>query len=83
MQIIWNPINEFNPQLFIWLGDNIYGDNKRPFRLFGKQRTFGPWKNVERFYQSSHHDMQSKFNQAKTNRDYALLRNRSKVCFNS
>ncbi|XP_057544506.1 uncharacterized protein LOC130823768 isoform X2 [Amaranthus tricolor] len=78
-QIIWNPINEFNPQLFIWLGDNIYGDNKRPFRLFGKQRTFGPWKNVERFYQSSHHDMQSKFNQAKTNRDYALLRNRSKV----
>ncbi|XP_021717808.1 uncharacterized protein LOC110685565 isoform X1 [Chenopodium quinoa] len=79
MQIIWNAINDFNPQLFIWLGDNIYGDNKRPFRLFGKQRTFGPWKNLPRFYPSSQLEMQSKFNLAKTHPAYSRLRNRSKV----
>ncbi|XP_021835921.2 uncharacterized protein [Spinacia oleracea] len=78
-QIIWNAINKFNPQLFIWLGDNIYGDNKRPFRLFGKQRTFGPWRNVPRFYPSSEHEMQSKFNMAKNHPGYSRLRNHTKV----
>ncbi|KAK3028988.1 hypothetical protein RJ639_038191, partial [Escallonia herrerae] len=49
-QPIWDAIIKFNPQVFIWLGDNIYGDIKRrPFSLFGKQRTIGPWKNVPRF----------------------------------
>ncbi|KAL2895127.1 Complement decay-accelerating factor [Bienertia sinuspersici] len=78
-QMIWNAIMKFEPQVFIWLGDNIYGDNKRPFRILGKQRTVGPWKNVARFYPSSEHEMQSKFNQAKTHPVYSLLRNRSKV----
>lgn len=77
--MIWNAILNFHPQVFIWLGDNIYGDNKRPFRLLGKQRTFGPWRNIPRFYPSSEHEMQSKFTKAKTHPAYSRLRNRSKV----
>ena len=48
-QPIWDAVVDFHPQIFIWLGDNIYGDFKRPFKIFGQERTVGPWKNVPRF----------------------------------
>uniref|UniRef100_A0A2N9I4T3 PhoD-like phosphatase metallophosphatase domain-containing protein n=1 Tax=Fagus sylvatica TaxID=28930 RepID=A0A2N9I4T3_FAGSY len=66
-QLIWNAIINFDPQVFIWLGDNIYGDIKRPFKLFGKERTIGPWKNVPRFVPTSKEEMESKYVKAKTN----------------
>ncbi|KAH9606083.1 hypothetical protein KSS87_019227 [Heliosperma pusillum] len=78
-QGIWNAIIELNPQVFIWLGDNIYGDHKRPFRLFGKETTVGPFKNVPRFYPSSQQEMESSYNKAKLNPGYSYLRNHSKV----
>ncbi|XP_038702706.1 uncharacterized protein LOC119999293 isoform X1 [Tripterygium wilfordii] len=78
-QYIWDAINNFDPQLFIWMGDNIYGDTKRPFRLFGKERTIGPWKNVPRFVPSSEIEMESKYEKAKTNPGYSRLRKNAKV----
>lgn len=79
MQPLWNAINNYDPQVFIWMGDNIYGDIRRPFKLFGKERTIGPWKNVPRFVPSSHHEMQSKYNLAKHNPHYSILRRKAKV----
>ncbi|KAI3745558.1 hypothetical protein L6452_07958 [Arctium lappa] len=78
-QPIWDAIVDFKPQVFIWLGDNIYGDIRRPFKLFGNERTIGPWKNVPRFVSSSQDEMQSKYNIAKTNHGYSRLRKISKV----
>lgn len=78
-QPIWEAINKYDPQVFIWLGDNIYGDNKRPFRVFGKERTIGPWKNVPRFYHVSEHEMQDKYTKAKNGPGYARLRQSAKV----
>ncbi|XP_050214871.1 uncharacterized protein LOC126665966 [Mercurialis annua] len=78
-QPIWKAINEFDPQVFIWLGDNIYGDIKRPFKLFGKHRTIGPWKNAPRFIPSSSHDMESSYLLAKSVPGYSRLRNSAKV----
>ncbi|KAL5717566.1 alkaline phosphatase [Ranunculus cassubicifolius] len=78
-QPIWNAISDFDPQLFIWLGDNIYGDIRRPFKIFGKERTIGPWKNVPRFYPASETEMQLKYEKAKSNPGYSLLRRRTQV----
>lgn len=78
-QPIWNAINQFDPHLFIWLGDNIYGDNKHPFKIFGKKRTIGPWKNVPRFFATSKEEMEKKYALAKHVPGYAELRHRSKV----
>ncbi|XP_020526401.1 uncharacterized protein LOC18439636 isoform X3 [Amborella trichopoda] len=61
------------------MGDNIYGDNKRPFKLIGKERTVGPWKNVPRFYPASEQELVSRYNKAKTNPGYSLLRERTRV----
>jgi alkaline phosphatase D len=79
MQLIWNAIINFDPQVFIWLGDNIYGDIKRPFKLFGKERTIGPWKNVPRFVPTSKEEMESKYVKAKTNPGYSRLREKTEV----
>lgn len=79
MQPIWNPIIDFDPHLFIWLGDNIYGDIKRPFKLFGKERTIGPWKNAPRFIPATEQEMQSRYNMAKANPGYSRLRETTKV----
>ncbi|CAI9115336.1 OLC1v1016217C1 [Oldenlandia corymbosa var. corymbosa] len=76
---IWNSILECNPHLFIWLGDNIYGDIRRPFRVFGKERTIGPWKNVPRFVPSSEQEMKTKYSIAKNAPGYSALRHKSKV----
>ncbi|URE20733.1 PhoD-like phosphatase [Musa troglodytarum] len=66
-QPIWDAIVDFDPQLFVWLGDNIYGDNKRPFRVLGKERTIGPWKNVPRFFPSTEQEMRRRYQLAKSN----------------
>lgn len=78
-QPIWNAIIDFNPQIFIWLGDNIYGDIKRPMKVFGKERTIGPWKNVARFVPSSEHEMQARYDKAKNNHGYSHLQQNVKV----
>ncbi|GJX30978.1 calcineurin-like metallo-phosphoesterase superfamily protein [Tanacetum coccineum] len=78
-QPIWDAILEYKPHVFIWLGDNIYGDIRRPFKLFGNDRTIGPWKNVPRFVPSSYDQMKSKYDIAKTNHGYARLRTIAKV----
>ncbi|XP_020263193.1 uncharacterized protein LOC109839102 isoform X2 [Asparagus officinalis] len=78
-QPIWNAIIDFDPQLFIWLGDNIYGDNRRPFSILGKERTIGPWKNVPRFFPSSEEQLKKSYEIAKSNPGYSALRRRSKV----
>lgn len=79
MQPIWNAVIDFDPHVFIWLGDNIYGDIRRPFRVFGKERTIGPWKNVPRFIPSSEQEMISRYHKAKSNLMYSHLRNTAKV----
>ncbi|MCD9645166.1 hypothetical protein HAX54_033888, partial [Datura stramonium] len=78
-QPIWDAILRFDPQVFIWMGDNIYGDIRRPFKLFGKERTIGPWKNVPRFYPSSEQEMKSRYQKAKTIPGYSSLRRKTKV----
>lgn len=79
MQPIWNAIVKFNPQLFIWMGDNIYGDNKRPFKLFGKERTIGLWKNTPRFFPSTEEEMKSRYDKVKSNPGYSQLRHSARV----
>ncbi|KAL2316993.1 hypothetical protein Fmac_030869 [Flemingia macrophylla] len=78
-QPIWNAVIDFHPQIFIWLGDNIYGDLKRPFKVFGKERTIGPWKNVPRFVPSSEQEMESRYKKARSNPGYARLQQVAKV----
>ncbi|CAA7407480.1 unnamed protein product [Spirodela intermedia] len=78
-QPIWSAINEFDPQLFIWLGDNIYGDNKRPPRVFGKERTIGPWKNVPVFFPASEQELRERYRLQKSKPGYSNLRRRAQV----
>ncbi|WCJ44795.1 Calcineurin-like metallo-phosphoesterase superfamily protein [Euphorbia peplus] len=78
-QPIWKAIADFDPQIFIWLGDNIYGDIRRPFKLFGKERNVGPWKNAPRFLPSSPQEMESRYHTAKTDPGYSRLRQTTKV----
>ncbi|XP_031472510.1 uncharacterized protein LOC116244770 isoform X2 [Nymphaea colorata] len=78
-QPIWDAIIKFDPQVFIWLGDNIYGDNRRPFSIFGRVRTIGPWKNAERFFPSSELEMRYRYQQAKSNPGYSAVRRKARV----
>ncbi|TYH87373.1 hypothetical protein ES332_D01G112500v1 [Gossypium tomentosum] len=78
-QPIWDAINKFDPQVFIWLGDNIYGDIRRPFIFLGKERTIGPWQNAPRFIPSSSSEMLSRYNSAKNVPGYLRLRAKAKV----
>ncbi|XP_042374084.1 alkaline phosphatase D-like isoform X1 [Zingiber officinale] len=78
-QSIWDAVLDFDPQVFIWLGDNIYGDNKRPFRIMGKERTIGPWKNVPRFFPSTEEEMRRRYLLAKGNPGYSNLRQTAQV----
>lgn len=78
-QPIWDAILQFNPQLFIWMGDNIYADNKQKLRIFGKERTVGPWKNVERFSPNSEKEIEFRYNLVKSNPGYSQLRRRAQV----
>ncbi|MQL96358.1 hypothetical protein Taro_029029 [Colocasia esculenta] len=78
-QPIWSAISDFDPQLFIWLGDNIYGDNRRPFRVLGKERTIGPWRNVPRFFPASEKELAERYRLQKSNPGYSALRRRAQV----
>ncbi|XP_065014618.1 uncharacterized protein LOC135642413 isoform X2 [Musa acuminata AAA Group] len=78
-QPIWDAIVDFDPQVFVWLGDNIYGDNKRSFRVLGKERTIGPWKNVPRFFPSTEQEMRRRYQLAKSNPGYSKLRQTAQV----
>ncbi|XP_047327103.1 uncharacterized protein LOC124930791 [Impatiens glandulifera] len=78
-QPIWDAIIDFDPHVFIWLGDNIYGDIRRPFKFIGKERTIGPWKNVPRFIPSSDHEMQTRYDKANKVDGYSRLRKNTKV----
>ncbi|MCO5567048.1 hypothetical protein L7F22_020733 [Adiantum nelumboides] len=78
-QPIWQAILNFDPQVFIWLGDNIYADIKRPSRIVGKERTYGPWKNAPRFLPASIDDMEHMYAQAKNKPGYAELQSRAKI----
>ncbi|XP_004491121.1 uncharacterized protein [Cicer arietinum] len=78
-QPIWDAVVDFNPQIFIFLGDNIYGDNKRPFKIFGRERTIGPWKNVPRFLPSSEEEMEAKYKKAKSNPGYVRVKQSAEV----
>ncbi|KAI0503918.1 hypothetical protein KFK09_014864 [Dendrobium nobile] len=78
-QPIWNAIIDFAPQLFIWLGDNIYGDNRRPLRFFGREATVGPLKNTPRFFPSEESEMRRRYQLAKAQPGYSLLRKRAQV----
>ncbi|GJM85411.1 hypothetical protein PR202_ga01857 [Eleusine coracana subsp. coracana] len=80
-QPIWDAIAGFDPHVFIWLGDNVYGDNKRPFRVFGRERTVGPWKNVPRFYPSTEEELRGKYELAKAQPGYARLREKAQVSY--
>ncbi|XP_062222897.1 uncharacterized protein LOC133921857 isoform X2 [Phragmites australis] len=78
-QPIWGAVVGFDPQVFVWLGDNVYGDNKRPFRVIGRERTVGPWKNVPRFYPSTEEELRRRYVLAKAQPGYARLRKRAQV----
>lgn len=79
VQPVWEAVVGFDPQVFIWLGDNVYGDNKRPFRVFGRERTVGPWRNVPRFYPSTEAELRRRYEMAKAKPGYAKLRERAQV----
>ncbi|CAI8586548.1 unnamed protein product [Vicia faba] len=78
-QPIWDAVADFNPQIFILMGDNIYGDIKRPFKIFGRERTIGPWKNVPRFLPASEQEMEAKYQKAKSNPGYARVKESAEV----
>ncbi|KAL1225082.1 hypothetical protein V5N11_019214 [Cardamine amara subsp. amara] len=78
-QPIWDAINKFDPQVFIWLGDNIYGDIRRPLKVIGKERNVGPWKNSPRFVPSTEEEMKLRYAKAKANPGYARLQRNAKV----
>ncbi|XP_047082122.1 uncharacterized protein LOC124692738 [Lolium rigidum] len=78
-QPVWEAILGFDPQVFIWLGDNVYGDNKRPSRVFGRERTVGPWRNLPRFYPATEEELRRKYELGKAVPGYAKLRETAQV----
>jgi len=61
------------------LGDNIYGDIRRPLTVIGKERTFGPWRNTPRFVPSSEEEMKLRYAKAKANPGYSRIQRKAKV----
>lgn len=57
----------------------MYGDNRRPWRVFGRERTIGPWKNVERFFPSTEDELRRRYEIAKSNPGYSRLRQTARV----
>ncbi|CAM6106715.1 unnamed protein product [Calypogeia fissa] len=78
-QPIWTAISEYDPEVFIWLGDNIYADSKLPVKFIGRQRTSGPWKNIPRFYQVSIEKLGELYKIGKNTPGYVALRNKTQV----
>ncbi|BBN19028.1 alkaline phosphatase D [Marchantia polymorpha subsp. ruderalis] len=78
-QPIWTAISNFDPSLFIWLGDNIYADAKLPVRFIGRKRTSGPFKNTPRFWPVSAEVMEQKYMIAKNKSGYEALRRTAQI----
>ncbi len=80
MQPIWDAVLRFDPDLFIWLGDNIYADSKKPRKFTGKGRNSGPWKNTPRFFQVTAAEMEHQYQLMKNVSGYVKLREQTEVC---
>jgi hypothetical protein len=80
MQPIWDAVLRFDPDLFIWLGDNIYADSKKPLKFTGKGRNSGPWKNTPRFFQVTAAEMEHQYQLMKNVSGYVKLREQTEVC---
>lgn len=79
-QPIWDAVLEFDPHLFIHMGDNIYADIKQPNKLFGKERTVGPFKNIPRFWPVSPQELKVKYDLLKYGQPgYVALRKKAQV----
>lgn len=79
-QPIWDAVLEFDPHLFIHLGDNIYADIKQPTKLFGKERNAGPYKNTPRFLPVSPQETKIKYDLLKYGQPgYVALRNKAQI----
>jgi len=79
-QPIWDAVLEFDPHLFIHLGDNIYADIKEPTKVFGKERNAGPFKNTPRFLPVTPEELKMKYDLLKYGQpSYVALRNKSQV----
>lgn len=57
----------------------MYGDNRRPWRVFGRERTIGPWRNVGRFFPSTEEELRRKYDEGKRNPGYARLRQTARI----
>eukprot|EP00897_Mesotaenium_endlicherianum_P004338 jgi/Mesen1/3932/ME000209S02948 len=73
-QPVWDPILEYGPELFVWLGDNIYADEKSPVSLWGRKRNVGPKKTRDRFLPVSVERMREKYAEARRQLGYQRLR---------
>ncbi|GAQ83664.1 alkaline phosphatase D [Klebsormidium nitens] len=78
-QPIWNAINAYHPQLWIWLGDNIYADTKRNMVLLGPKRNVGPWRPSPRFVPVSNEVMAKQYALQNAQPGYVQLKQRTHV----
>ncbi|GBG69603.1 hypothetical protein CBR_g4433 [Chara braunii] len=76
---VWHHVLNFAPQMFIWLGDNIYGDYKQPARVAGPKRNVGPWKVHPRFLPAPMQLMQEMYDLQKSHPMYSRVREQAKV----
>jgi alkaline phosphatase D len=79
LQPIWAAIQDYDPEVFIWLGDNIYADSKLPVKFVGKNRTSGPWKNIPRFYQTTLDKLEEMYEAGKNIPGYKAIREKAEV----
>lgn len=79
-QPIWDAVLEFDPNLFIHLGDNIYADIKDPSKCFGEGRNAGPFKNTPRFWSISPEELKFKYDLMKHGQPgYVALRKKTQI----
>ncbi|KAG0562548.1 hypothetical protein KC19_9G155400 [Ceratodon purpureus] len=79
-QPIWDAVLEFDPNLFIHLGDNIYADIKDPNKYFGKERNVGPFKKTPRFWSISPEALKIKYDLLKHGQpSYVALRKKTQI----
>lgn len=74
------PVLELDPNLFIFLGDNIYADIKQPNKMVGRERTVGPFKNIPRFWAVSPEELKLKYDLLKHGQPgYVALRKKTQI----
>lgn len=79
-QPIWDAVLELDPNLFIFLGDNIYADIKQPNKMVGRERTVGPFKNIPRFWAVSPEELKLKYDLLKHGQPgYVALRKKTQI----